>query len=72
MTRRDTSIFLQSIDILCKYEMKQVLLREKGKECMRERGAQIAGFAGSGNPVEWLGGVFEEVYVEDCFGVGEF
>lgn len=39
---------------------------------MRERGAHIAGFAGAGNRVKWLGGVFEEVDVEDCLGVGEF
>lgn len=39
---------------------------------MCECGPQVAGFAGAGNCVEWLGGVLEEVYVENCLGVGEF
>lgn len=71
MARRNTSIFFQSIDILRENKMKQVFLREKSEERMCECGAQIAGFAGAGNRVEWLGSVFEEVDVKDCFGVGE-
>lgn len=70
--RRNTRVLFQSINVLRKDEMKQVLLREKSEERMRERRTQVARFARAGNCVEWLRGVAEIVDVKDCFGVGEF